>query len=83
MIDAIAALWAQGKSLNAIAGELRLSRGVLAGQIHRARKFGDPGFPARPAPLKKAAVARPRSRGNLSSEVIMPWPNPTRPQSPS
>ena len=62
MIDVIAMYWAQGKSLNAIAGELRLSRGVLAGQIHRARKSGDTRFPARPTPLKKAAVARPRWR---------------------
>ena len=63
MIEVIAKLWAEGRSLSAIADELRFSRGVLAGRIHRARKGGDPRFPSRPAPLKKAVVARPRSRG--------------------
>jgi hypothetical protein len=71
-LTAVATLWAEGRSLNAIADELRFSRGVLAGRIHRARKGGDPRFPARPAPLKKAVVARPRSRGKPAAVTPSP-----------
>ena len=72
MIDQLAELWAQGKSLNAIAGELRFSRGVLAGHIHRARKSGDTRFPPRPPPAKKAIVAKRRAR--KKPPVVTPSP---------
>ena len=55
MIDAIAALWAQGKALSAIAEALGVSRGKVAGAIDRARKSGDSRFAPRPPLLRKKA----------------------------
>ena len=66
MIDAIATLWAQEPQLplSAIADELGLTRGSIAGRIARGRRKGDHRFPAR-GPRKripKPAAARPRQK---------------------
>ena len=61
MIDRIAALWGSGKSLLEIGKTLRLSRGIVAGHIHRASKAGDPRFPPKPK------AKRPRSKLPLPS----------------
>jgi hypothetical protein len=53
MIDRIAKLWASGRSLLEIGKALRLSRGIVAGHIHRARKAGD--GPAKAAEGKTAS----------------------------
>ena len=58
MIDAIAALWAQEPHLplSAIADELGLTRGSIAGRVARARRKGDLRFPARPIGPRPCAV---------------------------
>ena len=57
MIDAIAALWAQEPPLplSAIAHELGLTRGSIAGRVARARRNGDPRFQPRPPEPEKRA----------------------------
>ena len=63
MIDDIAALWTQEPplSLSAIAHELGLTRGSVAGKIARSRRNGDERFPTRPVGPRPTA-ARQRSK---------------------
>ena len=57
-IDSIAALWAQSdKSLSEIGEAVGVSRGKIAGAIHRAREAGDKRFGPRPVAPKAPIVA--------------------------
>lgn len=71
MIDAIAALWSSDKSMSEIGDALGgVSRGQVAGAIHRAREAGDARFGPRPVAPKAPIVA--------PSVVIVAPPQPAR-----
>lgn len=46
-LDRIAHLWAEGVKIKEISARLGVSKGVVCGLTYRARRNGDPRFPAR------------------------------------
>src|ERR1700722_3929593 len=74
ILDDLAQLWAAQESLSMseIGDRLGISRSVIAGMIDRARRAGDPRFPARPRPVV-APIAP-----SVASEptVVAPLPQP-------
>jgi hypothetical protein len=53
MIDAVATLWTENRSLSEIAEAVGVSRSQIAGAVWRARKAGDQRFAPRPKPMSK------------------------------
>ena len=76
--DDIAELWRQEPPLplSAIAHELGLTRGSIAGRVARARRNGDERFPTRPRPtaerISKPAAVRPRQKPEPIVAVCFP-----------
>jgi len=66
-------LWGAGRSVNAIAGQLRITRNAVIGAAHRM------GLPARPSPIRLGKPLRAKPRGE---RLIRPKPPPL-PQLPS
>lgn len=66
MIERISTLWTQGLTMTQIANDLGITKNVVAGHIHRARKSGIH-LDARPKALKKIGVGR-----GLSSSLDHP-----------
>lgn len=68
MINSIATLYAQGLALSEIGDVLDVTRGKIAGAIHRVRKAGDVRFGprSRPPEVKPLAQRRCRPRWSLS-----------------
>ena len=66
-IDAIAALWSQGRSLLEIGDALGVSRGKVAGTIHRARLVWDDRIKPRPPKPRKPSQAK---RGRKKPSVV-------------
>jgi len=60
VIDAVATLWAENRPLSEIAEAVGVSRSVVAGAIHRARRNGDRRFPSRPNPTPKPSASKDR-----------------------
>jgi hypothetical protein len=73
MIDAIAVHWAKGKPLSEIGEALGISRGVVAGAIHRARGAGDDRFAPRPIVALIAPIVA-RSVAIVASEPVKSAP---------
>ena len=85
MIEAIAALWGQGKALSTIGEELNVSRGKVAGVIHRARRAGDARFRLRPIAARareeaKVGIAKPTTP--VEKPPIKAAPPPAPPPRP-